>query len=154
MQFRTDLLLEKSKVMDLKQRMDRDTFFDVVAHTMSESLKMSSSSISQMLVSREEEMTTVLSTGLAVPHIIVEGEKKFSILLARCKKGIEFSPSQPLVYAAFVLIGSKDERNFHLRALSAIAQIVMSPHFENKWMRAKNREALKQLVLTADRKRD
>ena len=151
---RFDLLLEKSKVMDLKQRMDRDTFFDVVAHTMSESLKMSSSSISQMLVSREEEMTTVLSTGLAVPHIIVEGEKKFSILLARCKKGIEFSPSQPLVYAAFVLIGSKDERNFHLRALSAIAQIVMSPHFENKWMRAKNREALKQLVLTADRKRD
>lgn len=151
---RFDLLLEKSTVMDLKQKMDRDTFFDIVSHTMAESLEMSSSSIFQMLVSREEEMTTVLSTGLAVPHIIIEGKNKFSILLARCKKGIEFSASQPLVYAAFVLIGSKDERKFHLRALSAIAQIVMSPHFENRWMRAKNREALKQVLLTADRKRD
>ncbi|MCK5836043.1 MAG: cation:proton antiporter [Desulfobacula sp.] len=151
---RFDLFLEKSMVMDLKQRMDRDTFFDITAHTMSDSLKMSSSSLFKLLVSREEEMTTVLIPGLAVPHIIVEGEKKFSILLARCKKGIEFSPSQPLVYAAFVLIGSKDERIFHLKALSAIAQIVMDPRFENKWMRAKNRDALKQVVVTADRKRD
>jgi Trk K+ transport system NAD-binding subunit/mannitol/fructose-specific phosphotransferase system IIA component (Ntr-type)/Kef-type K+ transport system membrane component KefB len=151
---RFDLFVDKSIVMDLKQRMDRDTFFDMVAHTISDSLSMSSSDIFQLLVKREEEMTTLLSPGLAVPHIIVEGEKKFSILLARCKKGIEFSPSHPLVYAAFVLIGSKDERDFHLKALSAIAQIVLNPRFEDKWMRAKNRDALKQVVVTADRKRD
>jgi mannitol/fructose-specific phosphotransferase system IIA component (Ntr-type) len=151
---RFDLLVEKGQVMDLKRHMDRDSFFDIVAHTMSGPLKISSSDIFQMLVKREEEITTVLAPGLAVPHIIVEGEKKFSVLLARCKKGIVFSPSQPLVYAAFVLIGSKDERKFHLRALSAIAQIVLSPHFETKWMRAKNRKALKQVVITAKRKRD
>ncbi len=151
---RFDLLVEKSRVMDLKQRMDRDTFFDIAAHTMSDALKMSSSDVFKLLVSREEEMTTVLAPGLAVPHIIVEGKNKFSVLLVRCKKGIEFSPAQPLVYAAFVLIGSKDERNFHLRALSAIAQIILDPQFENKWMRAKNRDALKQVIITANRKRD
>lgn len=151
---RFDILIEESRVMDLKQHMDKQIFFDMVAHSMSDSLNLSSSVIHKMLLKREEEATTVLASGLAVPHIIIEGENKFSILLARCKKGIEFSKSQPLVYAAFVLIGSKDERNFHLRALSAIAQIVLDPRFEKKWMRAKNRDALKRVILMADRKRD
>jgi Trk K+ transport system NAD-binding subunit/mannitol/fructose-specific phosphotransferase system IIA component (Ntr-type)/Kef-type K+ transport system membrane component KefB len=151
---RFDILVEKAQVMDIKQRMNRDMFFDMVAHTMSESLQMSSSAIFDLLVKREEEATTVLAPGLAVPHIIVEGEKRFSILLARCKQGIEFSPDQPLVNAAFVLIGSRDERKFHLQALSAIAQIVLDPRFENKWMRARNRSALKNVVAMADRKRE
>lgn len=151
---RFDLLIENSHVMDLKQRMDRDTFFDIVAHTMSDSLGLSASQINDLLVKREEEMTTVLAPGLAVPHIIIEGKNKFSILLARCKKGIEFEPEKPLVFAAFVLIGSKDERRFHLTALSAIAQIVMDPRFEHKWMRAKNREALKKVIVSARRKRE
>ncbi|WP_022667685.1 PTS sugar transporter subunit IIA [Desulfospira joergensenii] len=115
---------------------------------------MSSSTIFDLLAKREQEATTILVPGLAVPHIIVEGEKKFSILLVRCKKGIEFSDSKPRVHAVFVLIGSKDERQFHLRALSFIAQIVMDPRFEKKWMRAKNRQALKDLVLQSDHRRE
>jgi len=76
------------------------------------------------------------------------------MLIVRCKKGIEFSPTQPRVVAAFVLVGSKDERQFHLRALSAIAQIVMDPRFEKKWMRANNENGLKKIVLNAQRKRE
>ncbi|SDU42395.1 cation:proton antiporter domain-containing protein [Desulfobacula phenolica] len=151
---RFDLFVENSPVMDLKQAMNKETFFDMVSHAMSDSLNMSPSRLYDMLMTREEEITTVLAPGLAVPHIIVEGEKKFSVLLARCRKGIEFSKSTPLVYAAFVLVGSKDERKFHLRALSAVAQIVLDPRFEKKWLRAKNQAALRQVVIGADRKRE
>ena len=150
---RFDLLVAESIVLDLKHQMSRDQFFYKVAHTMADDLDMPASAIFQMLVKREEEVSTVLAPGLAVPHIIVEGEKKFSTLLVRSKKGIVFSPSQPLVYAAFVLIGTKDERRFHLSALSAIAQIVMDPRFENKWMRARTKGALRQIIMTANRKR-
>ena len=110
--------------------------------------------ISDKLMKREKESSTVLSPTLAIPHIIIEGEKKFSILLARCRKGIEFSKPQSPVYAVFVLIGSKDERQFHLRALSSIAQIVMDPRFEKKWMRARSRKALRDVIISADRKRE
>lgn len=150
---RFNLLVKESRIMDLKQSMDLNTFFTMVAHTLSDQLKMSSSTIFDLLVKREQEVTTVLAPGLAVPHIIIEGEKKFSILLARCKKGIEFSDAKPRVHAVFVLIGSKDERQFHLRALSFIAQTVMDPRFEKKWMRAKNRQALKDLVLQPEHRR-
>lgn len=151
---RFDLLVENSLVMDLKQTMDKETFFEMVSKTMSASLNMPSSILNDMLLKREMEATTVLAPGLAIPHIIIEGERKFSILIARCKKGIEFTKSAPRVYAAFVMVGTKDERNFHLYALSAIAQIVMDTKFENKWLRARSASALQEVIISADRNRE
>ncbi len=149
-----DRVVEKSLVVDLKSAMDKNLFFQKVSNIMAGQLDMDTTLLTEMLNEREEQMTTVLAPGLAVPHIIVTGEKKFSMLIVRCKKGIEFSPTQPRVVAAFVLVGSKDERQFHLRALSAIAQIVMDPRFEKKWMRANNENGLKKIVLNAQRKRE
>jgi mannitol/fructose-specific phosphotransferase system IIA component (Ntr-type) len=151
---RFDLAVEKSLVIDIKEFMDRDDFFGEAAGLMSPLLDLSARTLKQMLIDREQEVTTVLAPGLAVPHVIIEGRDKFSILIARSRQGIEFSKSQPLVHAAFVLVGSKDQRDFHLRALSAIAQIVMDPRFERKWMRAKSINALKRVIINADRKRD
>ena len=52
-----------------------------------------------------------------------------------------------MVNAVFVLVGTKDERNFHLRALSTIAGIVQDHNFERKWLRAKSEKALRDVVL-------
>jgi len=149
---RFDFIVGKSLVMDLKETMTKEAFFDLVSQAMSGSLNISNKTLHNMFIEREKEATTVLAPGLAIPHIIIEGKRKFSILLARSKKGIKFSKSKPPVYAVFVLIGSKDERQFHLRALSAIAQIVLDPRFEKKWMRAKSRKALRDVIINADRK--
>ena len=151
---RFDLLVAKSQVMDLKEQTDKHAFFKLAAKAMSASLGVSDDELFHLLTKREDEMTTVLAPGLAVPHVIIDGQEKFSVLLARCKKGIAFSSSQPLVYAAFVLIGSRDKRNFHLQALSAIARIFLEPGFEKKWMRAKGKQALKQMIIRADRQRN
>ncbi|MCK5541897.1 MAG: cation:proton antiporter [Desulfobacterales bacterium] len=151
---RFDLLVDKSLVLDLNEAMNKEEFFMLVSNAMSDSLNISPLVLNEMLTKREEEVTTVLAPGLAIPHIIIDGEKKFSILLARGKKGIDFSKSKPLVYAAFVLVGSKDERNFHLRALSSIAQIVLDPRFEKKWMRARSKTAIRDVIINADRKRE
>jgi Trk K+ transport system NAD-binding subunit/Kef-type K+ transport system membrane component KefB/mannitol/fructose-specific phosphotransferase system IIA component (Ntr-type) len=146
-QARFDTLIRNSKTLDIKESISVGAFFEQVSKTISDDLHMPPSLLYDLLIEREKEMTTVLSPGLAVPHIIIDGENKFSMLLARCKKGIIFSKSQPAVYAAFVLIGTKDERDFHLRTLSAIAQIVLTPNFENRWKRARNEQALKNVIL-------
>jgi amino acid transporter len=97
------------------------------------------------------------------------GLGRFDILIARCKDGIVFSknksqgnqseapdwinPNSIGVTAAFVIMGTKDERNFHLYCLAAIAQIVQEPSFEKKWMAARNKEALRDIILLSKRKR-
>ncbi|MFH1615937.1 MAG: PTS sugar transporter subunit IIA, partial [Planctomycetota bacterium] len=85
---------------------------------------MNSSVLVNLLVQREKETSTVLNPDLAIPHIIIDREKTFEILLVRARQGIRFSVEYPAVHTVFVLAGTRDERNFHLRALSAIAQIV------------------------------
>ena len=72
----------------------------------------------------------------------------------RCKSGLQFSCAPDRVYTMFVLVGSIDERNYHLRALMAIATIVHDPNFENKWLAARNAEELKDVILLSSRKRD
>ncbi len=150
---RFDLLVEKAVVADLKQEMDQDAFFELAAKQMSRQVNIAASTLFEMLSQREAEMTTVLAPGLAIPHIIIEGENQFGMLIVRSRKGIIFSPQAPGVHAAFVLVGTRDERNFHLEALSAIAKIVMDPRFEHKWLRARSARALKELLLNADRTR-
>ncbi|GAH02944.1 unnamed protein product, partial [marine sediment metagenome] len=76
------------------------------------------------------------------------------ILVARCKEGILFSNKDKYIKAVFILIGTPDERNFHLKALSAIAQIVQSSKFEDMWLKAKGIENLRDIILLGERHRN
>jgi len=150
---RFDRFIEESLVLDLDRRVDVDTLFRQIADALAPRLATSSDRIYDLLVTREKESSTAITQRLAIPHIIIEGSHAFAILLARCREGIPFSDAAPMVHAVFVLAGTKDERNFHLQALSAIAQIVQNPNFERLWLRAKNAQALREVVLRAERKR-
>ena len=148
-----DELVEKASVLDFDEKLTRDDFFQNVAATLYKPLKLSESEVLDKLTERENQSTTALTTFLAIPHIIVEGEHSFSLLVARCKNGIHFSEDNPDVKAVFVLAGSLDERPFHLRALAAVAGIVQDPHFEEKWIAARDEHSLRDILLLGKRKR-
>jgi len=150
---RFDHIIEKSVVLDMRQSVPLEEFFRQVADAMSPHLDIKSAELFRLLVEREQQSSTVLSPYLAIPHIIIDGEHRFDVLLARCREGIFFSAKEPTVRAVFVIMGTKDERNFHLHALAAIAQIVRDPQFEAKWANAKNKEALRDIVLLGERRR-
>jgi amino acid transporter/mannitol/fructose-specific phosphotransferase system IIA component (Ntr-type) len=150
---RFDQIIEKSMVLDIDRAMPVKEFFQLTAEKIAPKLNTNPSVILRMLLDREEQSSTVLSPGLAIPHIVIDGRKMFFILLVRCRKGIIFPGSDKKVHTVFIIAGTKDERNFHLRALAAIAQIVQDPDFEKKWMSAKNKEALRDIVLLGERKR-
>jgi mannitol/fructose-specific phosphotransferase system IIA component (Ntr-type) len=133
--------------------MTAEAFFREAAETMAGDVPMERDALFRLLMERERASSTVLAPGLAIPHIIIEGEHVFDILIARSRQGIAFSPSAPQVHAIFVLMGSMDERNFHLRALAAIAQIVQDPRFEKRWMSARSKESLRDIVLLGKRLR-
>jgi mannitol/fructose-specific phosphotransferase system IIA component (Ntr-type) len=76
------------------------------------------------------------------------------MLVARCKKGIRFSDDFPRITTVFMIAGSRDQRNFHLRSLAAIAQIVNDPLFFKKWFNAGSKEGLRDSILLANRNRD
>ena len=85
-----------------------------------------------------------------------EGRIRFGMIdsvLARCREGVNFSESAPRVRAVFVLAGTRDERNFYLYALSAIAQVAGDPEFMERWTSARGTEGLRDVVLLGRRTR-
>lgn len=150
---RFDHLVEDAVVVDIDRHMSAADFFEVVSEDLAPRLGIEPAELRRKLEERERESTTVLNTFLAIPHIVVEGVHTFDIILARCQGGIEFSDVFSGVQAMFVLAGSKDERNFHLRTLAAIAQIVQDPDFERKWITAKGIKELRDIVLLGERLR-
>jgi APA family basic amino acid/polyamine antiporter len=150
---RFDKIVEKCPVLDIKEKIELDEFFEKAGEELAKSIKADSWGIYKALKEKEEESSTAITPDLAIPHIIVEGKHKFEILLARAKEGIEFSGSAPRVHAIFVLLGTRDERNFHLYALSAIAQVAGDPEFINRWMKARNEQGLRDVVILGKRLR-
>lgn len=150
---RFDGLIEKCDIVDIDEALPLEDFFRLVSNHFAQRVSVSAHIMYPLLLNREKEDSTIIAPGIAIPHIIVDGERCFDIFVARCQKGIYFSKEAPKVDTVFVLVGTKDERNFHLRVLSAIAQVLLNPDFKKKWLLAKNIEGLRDILLLSKRMR-
>ncbi|MEN8207896.1 MAG: amino acid permease [Candidatus Fermentibacteria bacterium] len=150
---RFDDLVFKAVILDIEKPLGMEEFFRLAADSLKDSLCLQSDEIDRLLIERENDSSTALREGLAIPHIIVPGPGRFSVLLARCREGVDFGGENSPVRMIFVLAGSMDERTFHLRALMAIAEITSSPDFDSKWLKCRNIEELRDLVLLTKRRR-
>jgi len=151
---RFDRLVRKCVVLDLQGKSPAEKVFRQVATILAERLDTDEYVLFEKFLHREAEGSTIVVPGLAIPHIIVEGEKKFDILLVRARDGIVFSHAPETVKTMFVLAGSRDERNYHLRALMVIAQIAQEKDFEKRWLAARDTQGIRNLILLSTRKRD
>jgi len=145
-------LIEEAEVLDMEGPHDMEYFFKEASSILGKKLNIDSQYLLKELIEREKNSSTVISKGLAIPHIVIEGKNIFEILLIRARSGIIF-PNDQVVHVIFVLVGSSDERNLHLKVLSAIAQITQEEKFYDKWFQAANKDELKNIVLLAERKR-
>ncbi|MHC4707305.1 MAG: amino acid permease [Planctomycetota bacterium] len=150
---RFDQLIRKCEILDIKGTQPAEDVFRQVSKIMERKLDISEYVLFEQFLHREAAGGTVIQPGLAIPHIVVEGESKFEILLVRACDGIIFAHAPDPVRVMFVLAGSKDERNYHLRALMAIAQIAQEKSFEQRWLSARDTEAIRNLILLSTRKR-
>ena len=145
-------LIEEADVLDIDGALKMEDFFRDISDILSEKLNLDPQVLFRKFVEREKESSTVITKGLAIPHIVVEGEHTIKALLVRAKVGIIFSQDK-VVHIMFVLVGSSDERVLHLKVLAAIAQITQNPGFYEKWLEVTNKEELKNLVLLGERRR-
>jgi APA family basic amino acid/polyamine antiporter len=151
---RFDHLIKDCVILDLLEETSAEDLFAKSADALADRLDIDRDTLLEKFRTREALSSTVIMPGLAIPHIIVEGEGLFDLLVVRCSKGAIFGPDQPPIQAAFVLIGSDDERNYHLRALMAIAHIVQEHNFMKQWLAAPQAEHLRDILLLSGRQRD
>jgi len=150
---RFDRLLRDAVIINIEENINHNQLFDLIANAFEEKLELSKEEILVKLKEREDQSTTVLNPDLAIPHLIFPGQSGFEMVILRARQGVEFSEEFQSVKMIFSLAGAKEERNFHLKALMAIAQIVQNPDFKKRWDQARSTEELRNLILTTTRKR-
>lgn len=141
-----DHILHSCKIFDISEKMDRDQLFRKFSKPLSNEVSYNKDYIFDKLVEREQSSSTALMPEFAVPHLVVPGEKKFSMIIVRSTQGVYFSKDAPSVHAIFFLAGSIDERSTHLLALAAIGQMVSETDFFGRWMNATNERDLRALL--------
>ncbi len=150
---RFDKLVDTAIFWDISGVIELDSFFQKSALKLADKIDGDQEMFYKLLKEREEDTSTAITPNVAIPHIILPGEGAFELLVVRSTEGISFSEESPSIKTIFILAGTLDERNFHLQALSAIAQIVLDPKFNQEWSEASNISELKDIIHLSERKR-
>jgi mannitol/fructose-specific phosphotransferase system IIA component (Ntr-type) len=143
-----DQLVVDAVVLDIPERMPAKSLLERVSRKLAPRVGTPADELYELFLQREQESSTVILPEIAIPHIIVPGRDVFDLLLVRCRAGTVFSELNPPVKVAFVLVGSEDQRNRHLRALMRVAKVVQQPDFEHRWLAAESTDELRQIVLS------
>ena len=150
-----DRLIEKAPVIDLDRSYKLNKLLKIIAEKFHEKLStIDAEKLFSLFIKREQEGSTVLIPTVAIPHVVIEQEGIFEIVLLRCKNGIEFSEKEKSVKAVIAIVGSKNNRTRHLKTFSAIAHIIQEKEFDDKWKKAETPKNLRDIFLLAERRRD
>lgn len=139
-------ILLSSFVMELKGESYTDAFRQV-AEVASQKLGLEAAHLYTSLINREKSSSTVVHKGVAIPHVVIPGQNKFLLVLARSKGGIKFPTSKEPVHALFFLFGTRDMRNLHLKVLFKLANQIQEKNFMKNWLSATSSEQLKNLLI-------
>jgi len=79
------------------------------------------------LLLREEESSTGIGGGVAIPHCFVEGIEQTQAVFARSVGGVDFCATDcSPVHFIFLFVVPKDQHRTHLKTLASVAKILNS----------------------------
>lgn len=95
----------------------------------------------QAVLKREEEFSTGIGMGIAIPHGKSDAVKEPSITFGRSNKGIDYeSMDDKPAYLFFLISVPEESSDIHLRALSEISRKLMHTEIREKLFKAQSFE--------------
>jgi nitrogen PTS system EIIA component len=112
--------------------------------------KDNTADVAKAVIKRENEASTGIGKGVAVPHIKHKAVKKVVAAVGVSATGIDFSSldKQP-VYTVILLI-SPAEGDSHLQAMEAIFDHLQNDNFRKFLRQSTTAEQIKELLIEAD----
>lgn len=148
---RFDDLVLNSTVFDFDKTLNLDEVFKICISELHKEYSVNTESVKKEFFSRKGIEHTAINEFLAIPHIVVN-EDILKLFIVRNKSGVRFSEKADSIKCMFILIGTKNDKKFHLQTLAAIAKISLEKGFEENWLRIKS-ESIKEFIILSERKR-
>ena len=107
--------------------------------------------IIKAVIDREQEASTGMGKGFAVPHVKHEAVKDVVAAIGRSSVGIDFSAlDKNPVYSVILLISPKDNPDKHLQTMEYIFKHLQQEQFRKFFRQSETAEQLESLLREAD----
>ena len=105
----------------------------------------------ERLTAREEEVTTGIGHGVAIPHATLEGLEHTLCVVAQIPSGIDFlALDASPVHVIFMLLSPPGTAGVHIQLLARIAQLVDSQDFIARMATVSDADAVYEQIIEED----
>jgi PTS system nitrogen regulatory IIA component len=146
-----DYLREDLVLWDLPP-LDKPTFLKALSAEVAARVPgVDAEDLATRLIEREEQQSTGVGGGLALPHAMLEGLEKTVVAVCRAREGIDFAAldSEP-VDVFFLLLSAQNAHTEHLRVLARLVRIIAPEETLEMLRRASGPEQLYRMLLEED----
>lgn len=147
----TDLLDAKSILLNGKAN-DKDEVIDIMVDLMVKGGKIiDKEAYRQGVIAREEEGTTGIGDGIAIPHCKSDSVKAPGLSAMVIKDGADFNSldGEP-VHLVFMIAAPNTSDNVHLDVLSKLSEMLMDEQFTNDLKNANSVEEFLKIIDNAE----
>ena len=141
-----DLLAEDCMIMDLKAQ-DKAGAIKEMVKKLAASGRINDEAVFEAgIIAREEQTSTGLGDGLAMPHAKNEAVVRPTVLFARSQRGVDYDAldGQP-TYLFFMIAAPAGANDTHLQALASLSRLLLNPSLIASLKEAKEAKEVVQL---------
>lgn len=145
-----DLLVKDVMIMDLKATTKAEAIDEMVHQYYTKGIIDDENLYKQDILKRENESTTGIGDGIAMPHAKDKAVTRATVLFAKSNKGVDFNAldGQP-VHLFFMIAAPEGANNTHLQALAALSSLLINPDLVAALKKAQTPADVQQLFADA-----
>ena len=136
-----DILSPESMIMELKATNKEDAIKEMADLEVATDVVNDEDAFIKSIWARENESTTGIGGGIAMPHARNKSINKARVLFAKSKEGIDYDSldGQP-VHLFFMITAPEGADNTHLQALAKLSGLLIDPELVEKLKATKTPE--------------
>ncbi|MDF7671870.1 fructose-specific PTS transporter subunit EIIC [Lactobacillus sp. ESL0701] len=150
-----DILAPESMIMSLKATNKKDAIKEMADLEVQTGIVNNEDEFIKSIWEREDESTTGIGDGIAMPHARNKSINKARVLFAKSKQGIDYNSldGKP-VYLFFMITAPAGADNTHLEALAKLSGLLINPDLVSALKLAQTPEEVIALFEQAESKSD
>ncbi len=145
-------LLTKDTILLTMNGKNKEEAIDNLVDVLAEANKINSrEDFKAAILKREEQSTTGVGDGIAIPHAKTKSVKNPAIVFGKSEQGIDYQSLDGLPAHLFFMIAAPEgANNTHLEALSRLSGILMRSEVREKLMAAKTENDVLDIINSYD----
>lgn len=151
----TDLLTKDTINLSITSK-NKSGVIDELIETLNAAGKLSDkTAFREAIMAREEQSTTGVGDGIAIPHAKTSAVKAPAIAFGRSKTGADFdSLDGKPAHLIFMIAAPEGANNTHLEVLSRLSSILLNKEVSQKLMEAETKEEILEIINHFDKQKE